>query len=56
MAKLPLRGWMLLAASGAIAAVVMLIPIQGLVVARWIAGLNANFSIPLTVMLDVIFW
>jgi hypothetical protein len=56
MAKLPLRGWMLLAASGAIAAVVMLIPIQGLVVARWIAGLNANFSIPLTVMLALIVW
>ena len=52
----PLRGWTLLAVTGAIAAVVLLVPVQGLVVARWVAGLNANFSIPLTVMLAVIVW
>lgn len=54
--KQPLRGWMLLAATGAIAAVVMVVPVQGLVIARWVAGLNANFSIPLTVMLALIVW
>ena len=54
--KHPLRGWMLLAATGAIAAVVMVVPAQGLVIARWVAGLNANFSIPLTVMLALIVW
>jgi len=52
----PLRGWRLLAVTGAIAAVVLLVPIQGLVIARWVAGLNANFSIPLTVILAVIIW
>jgi hypothetical protein len=52
----PLRGWTLLAVTGAIAAVVLLVPIQGLVIARWVAGLNANFSIPLTVILAVIVW
>lgn len=52
----PLRGWTLLAVTGAIAAVVLLVPVQGLVVARWVAGLNANFSIPLTVMVAVIVW
>jgi MFS family permease len=52
----PLRRWTLLAVTGAIAVVVLLLPVQGLVVARWVAGLNANFSIPLTVMLAVIVW
>jgi len=54
--KVPLRGWMLLAVTSAIAAAVILAPVQGLVVARWVAGLNANFSIPLTVMLALIVW
>ena len=54
--KHPLRGWMLLAATGAIAAVVMVVPVEGLVIARWVAGLNANFSVPLTVMLALIVW
>jgi len=53
---LPLRGWTLLAMTGAIAAAVMLVPIQGLELARWVAGLNANFSIPLTAILAVIVW
>jgi hypothetical protein len=54
--KQPLRGWMLLAVTGAIAAAVMVVPAQGLVIARWVAGVNANFSIPLTVMLALIVW
>jgi hypothetical protein len=51
-----LRGWTLLAVAGAIAVVVLLVPVQRLVIARWVAGLNANFSIPLTVILAVIVW
>lgn len=54
--KHPLRGWTQLVVTGAIAAAVMLVPAQGLVLARWAAGLNANFSIPLTVMLALAVW
>lgn len=54
--QLPLRGWTLLAVAGAIATAGMLVPVQGLVVARWVAGLNANFSISLTAMLALIVW
>ena len=53
---LGLRGFALLAATGAIGVVVLLIPIQGLAVARWVAGLNANFSVPLTALLAVSVW
>lgn len=49
-------GFALLAATGAIGVVVLLIPIQGLAVARWVAGLNANFSVPLTALLAVSVW
>jgi hypothetical protein len=48
------RGWELLALAGTIAAAIMLVPVQGLALARWIAGLNANFSISLTGLLAVI--
>jgi hypothetical protein len=54
--KLPFRGFTWLTLTGAIAAGVMLVPVQGLVIARWVAGLNANFSIPLTSMLALIVW
>lgn len=54
--NLPLRGRALLIVAGAAAAAVMLVPVQGLVVARWVAGLNANFSIPLTALLALIVW
>ena len=50
---LPLRRWALLASGSAIGAVVMIVPVQGLPIARWIAGVNANFSIPLTGVLAV---
>jgi len=53
---LPVRGWALLAVTAAIAAAVLLVPVEGLALARWVAGLNANFSIPLTAMLAVIVW
>jgi hypothetical protein len=51
--RLGLRGWTLLALAGAIATVLLLVPIQGLAIARWVAGLNTNFSVPLTGMLAV---
>jgi hypothetical protein len=35
----------------AIAAIIVSLPVDGLPVARWVAGVNANFSIPLTAML-----
>jgi hypothetical protein len=54
--KQPLRGWSLLAVTGAIAAALLLVPVEGIVVARWIAGFNANFSTPRTGMLAVIVW
>ena len=56
LVKQPLRGWSLLAVTGAVAAALLLVPVQGMVVARWIAGFNANFSIPLTVMLALTVW
>ena len=56
LVALPLRGSTLLAVTAAIAAAVMLVPIEGLALARWVAGLNANFSIPLTSMLAVTVW
>jgi hypothetical protein len=48
-----LRGWALLTLTGVIAALVLLVPVQGLAIARWVAGLNANFSLPFTGMLAV---
>lgn len=50
------RGWTLLAITGVIGVGVLLVPIGGLAVARWVAGLNANFSIPLTGLLAVSLW
>jgi hypothetical protein len=51
--RLQLPGLRLLTLAGTIGAVVLLVPIQGLAIARWIAGLNAIFSVPLTGMLAV---
>jgi len=56
MSDSPLRGWTLLATAGAIGAVIAFVSVQGLTLARWVAGLNANFSIPLTGMLLVSIW
>jgi hypothetical protein len=39
--------------TGVVALAILLIPIEGISIARWIAGVNANFSIPLTVILAV---
>jgi hypothetical protein len=51
--NLRVRGWTLLAVTGAIGIAILLVPIQGLAIARWVAGLNANFSVPLTSMFAV---
>ena len=45
--------WTRLAFAGVIAAVVLLVHAHGLAISRWLVGLNANFSIPLTGMLAV---
>ena len=53
---LGLRGLPLLAVTSAIGVVILAVPFEGLAVARWVAGLNANFSIPLTGLLAVSIW
>jgi len=50
------RGWRLLASSGALALIVLLLPAKGLIIARWVAGVSVNFSIPLTGMLAIAVW
>jgi len=50
------RGWALLEWPGAIALAVLLVPIDGLALARWVAGLAANVSIPFTGLLAVAVW
>ncbi len=49
--RVRLRGWALLAVTCAMGILILLVPVQGLAVARWIAGFNANFSVPLTGLL-----
>jgi hypothetical protein len=53
---LHMRGWRLLVLSGASALGVLAVPIEGLEIARWVAGINANFSIPLTGLLAAAVW
>jgi MFS family permease len=48
-----LRGGRLLLLTGGVALAVLLIPVEGVAVARWIAGVNANFSVPLIAILVV---
>jgi hypothetical protein len=47
------RGAGLLVLTSVVALAVLLIPIQAIAIARWIAGVNANFSVPLTAVLAV---
>ena len=51
-----LRGPALLAAGGVIGAGLLAWPVDGLPLARWIAALNANFSVTLTGLLAVLVW
>jgi hypothetical protein len=53
---LRVRGWRLLLLSGAVATVVMLLPVAGAAIARRVAGISANFSVPFTCMLAVAAW
>jgi hypothetical protein len=51
-----LRGWALLIASGVIALGVLLIPIDRIALARWVASLSPSFSVPLTGLLAITAW
>jgi len=46
-----LRGWRAALVLGLIAAGIVLLPLDGLLAARWLISFNANFSIPLTAIL-----
>ncbi len=50
------RGWTSLLAPGVIAAVVLLIPIQGATVGRWTASVVASVSIPLAGLTALTVW
>ncbi len=47
------REWIRLALAGVIAAVILLVRVDGLAISRWLVGLNANFSVSLAGMLAV---
>jgi hypothetical protein len=47
------RGWSLLLLAGLAAIGLLAVPVQGVAIARWITGLNANFSIPFTGLLAI---
>jgi hypothetical protein len=51
-----LRGWTQLMLIGVIAAAVLIVHTHGLAISRWVASLNANFSVPLTGMVAVAIW
>ena len=53
---LTVRGWALLLLAGAIAFGVLLLPIEGVGLAGWAAGLSANVSISLTGIVAVAVW
>ncbi len=48
---LNLRGWGRISLTGLIAAGLLAVPVQGIAIARWVTGINANFSIPFTGLL-----
>lgn len=50
------RGWVRLLVLGLIAAGVFLLPVQGISVAGWVRGVNANFSPPFTALIAVAVW
>jgi hypothetical protein len=50
------RGWQILLLSGAVAALILLLPIGGLSIASRIAGVSANFSITFIGLLAVSVW
>lgn len=50
------NGWLRIALPGLAAAGLLALPVQGFPMALWVAGLNANFSIPLNGLLAVAVW
>jgi hypothetical protein len=51
-----LRGWPLLIVSGVVAVGVLLIPVERIALARWVASISPNFSVPLTGLLAIATW
>jgi hypothetical protein len=51
-----LRGWPLLIVPAAIALGILLVPIERIAVARWVAAVSASFSVPLTGLLAIAAW
>ena len=49
-------GWGRLLFLGLIAAGLLLLPVQGISVAGWVRGVNANFSIPFTALIALAVW
>jgi len=47
----PMRGWIPALVLSLIAAGIVLIPVEGYPIGRWLISFNANFSIPLTALL-----
>jgi hypothetical protein len=50
------RGWPLLIVPGALALGMMLIPVDGIALARWVASVSASFSVPLIGLLAIAAW
>jgi hypothetical protein len=50
------RGARRLLLLGLIAIGILAVPVRGIVIARWVASINANFSIPFTGLLAVTVW
>ncbi len=48
--KKPPHGWRLTLILGLISGILVLLPVGGLPLARWLIGMNANFSFPLVAM------
>jgi hypothetical protein len=51
-----LRGWPLLIVSGVVAVGVLLIPVERIALARWVASISPSFSVPLTGLLAIAAW
>ncbi|MCP5102177.1 MAG: hypothetical protein GY950_02300 [bacterium] len=52
----PVEGWRGLSVIGILSALVVVVPVGGLPLGRWLMSLNANFSIPLTAVVFAKVW
>jgi hypothetical protein len=50
------RGWPLLIVPGALALGMVLIPVDGIALARWVASVSASFSVPFLGLLAIAAW